>query len=102
MSLGEPVWNYQKIRFSTAGLNYRRLKNARATKQRWQRFTPEPTIRLRTRHRPMQTIDGTPTEMFIEVRSSDVAKIPQEKLSSDPDGKRCQVKSGALRSKQSH
>jgi hypothetical protein len=39
-----------------------------------------------------ESIEGIPTDMFIEMRNYDGAEVPEDLLSKDADGKPCRVK----------
>ena len=46
---------------------------------------------VRIRNGIAQSVEGIPTDMFIEVRNYDVADMPEDLLSKDADGQPCQV-----------
>jgi hypothetical protein len=47
---------------------------------------------IRIRNGIAESIEGIPTDMFIEVRNYDVDNVAEDQLSKDPDGQPCQVK----------
>lgn len=47
---------------------------------------------VRIRNGIAQSVEGIPTDMFIEVRNYDVADMPEDLLSKDADSQPCQVK----------
>jgi hypothetical protein len=46
---------------------------------------------VRIRIEIAESIEGIPTDMFIEVRNYDVANVSEDLLSKDADGQPCQV-----------
>jgi hypothetical protein len=47
---------------------------------------------IRIRNGVAESIEGIPTDMFIEVRNYDVANVAEDLLSKDASGQPCQVK----------
>ena len=50
------------------------------------------SIIVRIRNGTVESIEGVPTDMFVEVRNYDVINVPEEKLSRDINGDLCYVK----------